>query len=99
MKYILFAFAFLLSNHAAAACRWVWIDHDYNAGTPAIQKQVCDSTFDIPAIRPPSITPIQVPQIRPIETPSVPPIGTQFCQNQSVYNENTRRWETKRICR
>ena len=35
---------------AQAACESVWVDHDYNASTPAIRKQVCDSTTDIPAI-------------------------------------------------
>jgi len=87
----------MISNLASAACRWVWVDHDYNASTPAINKQVCDSSIDIPAIQPPSIRPIQSPQIRPIEVPSIPPIGTTRCRNESVYENG--KWINKRICR
>ena len=87
----------MISNLASAACRWVWVDHDYDASTPAINKQVCDSSIDIPAIQPPSIRPIQSPQIRPIEVPSIPPIGTTRCRNESVYENG--KWVNKRICR
>ena len=87
----------MISNLASAACRWVWVDHDYNASTPAIRKQVCDSSIDIPAIKPPSIRPIQTPQIKPIEVPGIPPIGTTRCRNESVYENG--KWVTKRICR
>jgi len=89
---------FLFSSiGTSAACKYVWVDHDYNVATPAIQKQVCDSTIDIPAIKPPSIRPIQRPQIAPIQTPRVPPIGTTQCRTQSVYENG--RWVNKQICR
>jgi len=94
----LFLVMILMPGMVQAACRWVWVDHDFNLSTPAIQKQVCDSTIDIPAIRPPTIRPIQQPRIRPIEIPTIPPIGTNRCRTQNVYNENARRWELKRIC-
>ena len=87
----------LLSFNVSAACRWVWVDHDYNTATPAIQKQVCDSTLDIPAIKQPSIRPIQEPRIKPIESPYIPPIGTKQCRTQSVMENG--RWVNKRICR
>jgi hypothetical protein len=80
----------------AAACKAVWVDHDFNTSTPAIRKQVCDSPIDIPAIPSPSVRPIQTPQIRPIETPTVPPIGTKSCRNESIYEDG--KWVTKRIC-
>jgi len=86
----------MLTSSAYAACKWVWVDHDYNTSTPAIQKQVCDSTIDIPAIRTPSIRPIQQPQIQPIQTPSIPPIGTRRCSLQSVLENG--RWVSKQIC-
>ena len=85
-----------ISTSASAGCRWVWVDDDYNASTPAVQKQICDSTIDIPAIQSPSIQPIQRPQIRPIESLGVPPIGTTSCRNESVYEDGE--WVTKKVC-
>jgi hypothetical protein len=87
----------IIGANAEAACRYQWVDHDYNASTPAIKKQICDSSLDIPAIESPSIRPIQQPQIRPIQTPSIPPIGTSNCRTQSVYENG--RWVNKEICR
>jgi len=88
-----------LSSTASAACRWVFVDHDYNAGTPAIRKQICDSVIDVPAIRSPAIAPIQAPQIRPINPIGINPIGTSRCRMESVYNTRTRQWENQRVCR
>ena len=88
----------MLSSYSFAACKWVWVDHDYDFTTPAIQKQVCDSTLDIPAIKTPSIQPIQTPQIKPIETPSIPPLGTTNCRTQSVYDYASGKWVNKKIC-
>lgn len=93
----LLALVLLAPLSASAACRWVWVDHDYNTSTPAVREQVCDSTTDVGAVRSPSIRPIQQPQVRPIETPTVAPIGTRNCSNQSVYENG--RWVTKQICR
>lgn len=87
-----------LSSGASAACRYVWVDSDHNVATPAVQKQICDSNIDLPAIRTPSIRPIQRPQIKPIQPIGIPPIGTTRCRMESVYNQNTRRWENKRVC-
>jgi hypothetical protein len=81
---------------ASAACKYVWVDHDFNTSTPAQRKQVCDSTIDIPAIRGPSIRPIQTPQIRPIPSIGIPPIGTTRCRDESVYEDG--KWVTKRVC-
>lgn len=94
----LLALLFTLSfaTGASAACRNVWVDHDYNASTPAIVQQVCDSTLDVPAINLPGIQPIQKPQVRPIERPTIPPIGTSRCRTQSVSEGG--RWVDKQIC-
>ena len=97
MRILLFALTLCFSANAAAACKWVWVDHDYNLSTPAIKKQVCDSTLDLPAIKQPSIRPIQTPQIRPIESPTLPPLGTTQCRTQSVYENG--KWVNKKICR
>jgi len=97
MRVVLALTMMLAAAQAVGACRWEWVDHDYNAATPAIQKQVCDSTYDTPAVRTPSVRPIQQPQVRPIQQPSVPPVGTTQCRNESVYENG--RWVTKQICR
>ena len=96
MKKILLLALLLLPVSSQAACKYLWVDHDYNTSTPAIQKQVCDSTIDIPAIRMPSVRPIQSPQIKPIPSIGIPPIGTTRCRDESVYENG--RWVTKRIC-
>ena len=88
-----------LSSSASAACKWVWVDHDYNSSTPAIQKEICDSILNVPTIRPPSIAPIQAPRIKPINPIGINPIGTKRCQVESVYNTRTRKWENVRVCR
>ena len=84
------------STSSYAACKWVWVDHDYNVATAPIQKQVCESSLDIATPKTPSIAPIQSPQIKPIETPSIPPIGTTQCRTQSVFENG--RWVNKKIC-
>jgi len=89
-------FLSIFSINSFAACKWVWVDHDYNTSTPAVQKQVCGSTLDIGVIKSPSIQPIQSPQIEPIRSPTIPPIDTTQCRTQSV-NENGA-WVSKKIC-
>ena len=96
MKKLIFTALTLFAVNAQAACRWVWVDHDYNTMTPAIQKQVCNSTLDLPAIKSPSIRPIQQPQIRPLPSVGLPPLGTTRCRTESVYEYG--RWVNKRIC-
>ena len=90
--------ALALSSSASAACKIVWVDHDYNAFTPALKKQVCDSSLDLPAINNPGIRPIQKPSIKPIEPLALPPLGTTRCSTQQVWNQQTMRWEQKRLC-
>lgn len=97
MKLIITALLLLSSVSASAACKWVWVDHDYNMGTPAVKKQVCDSSIDLPAIQQPTLRPLQTPQLRPIESPRLPPIGTSQCRTQSVFENG--RWVNKQICR
>ena len=89
----------VFSTGASAACKIVWVDHDYNSLTPAVKKQVCDSSLDLPAINNPGIQPIQQPKIKPIEPVGIPPLGTTQCSTQQVYNQQTMRWEQKRLCR
>ena len=95
MKYLILALA-LVSINASAACRNIWVDHDYNTSTPAIQKTVCDSALDLPSTNLPGIRPIQRPQIKPIDSLGLPPLGTTRCRNESVYEGG--QWITKRLC-
>ena len=95
-KYLLILLLGTFTINSFAACKWVWVDHDYSTATAPIQKQVCDSTLDVNAIKTPSIQPIQKPQIQPIQTPSIPPIGTTKCRTQSVYENG--QWVNKKIC-
>lgn len=79
---------------AGAACRWEW---DCSRG-PCRQVQVCDSTIDVPAIRPPAIAPIPAPSIAPIPQPTVPPIGTSECRQARLCNSwGQCSWQT--VCR
>ena len=87
------------SSGTRAACEIVWVDHDYNSFTPAVKKQVCNSSLDLPAINNPGVRPIQQPNIKPIEPLGIPPLGTTQCSTQQVYNQQTMRWEQKRLCR
>lgn len=93
---------------AAATCTVQWVDDDYNTMTPPVQKQICDSTIDIPAIPSPSVPPIQRPAVPPIQSPVVPPIGTRQCTKQQVYESGgydystgqytSGGWVTKTLC-
>ena len=97
MNRLLITMAFLLlPMWASAACKYLWVDHDYNTSTPPIRKQVCDSVIDIPAIPSPTIQPIQQPQIRPLPPLGIPPIGTTQCRNESIYENG--QWVTKQVC-
>tara|TARA_B100001093_G_scaffold433587_1_gene430627 strand:- start:1219 stop:1524 length:306 start_codon:yes stop_codon:yes gene_type:complete len=89
--------AALFSINAYSKCRIQWVDHDYNSMTPAIQKQICDSTLDLPAINNPGIRPIQNNRLKPLEPLSLPPLGTSQCSTQQVYENG--RWVSKQICR
>jgi len=99
MRLIVLLVGILGVTSASAACKVVWVDHDYNAFTPAVQKQVCDSAFDLPAINNPGVQPIQQMKIKPFEPLALPPLGTTQCSTQQVWNQQAMRWEQKRICR
>ncbi len=86
----------VVSQSSLAACRWVYVDHDYNSSTPAIQKQICDSVLDVPAIRTPQVQPIQTPSIKPLEPLRIPPIGTTKCRMERVYEDG--KWVNKQVC-
>lgn len=96
MKIIIALGLLMISQSSFAACRWVWVDHDYNPLTPAIQKQVCDSNIDMPTIRPIEIRPIQQPSIRPIQIPVIPPIGATRCRIERVLQNG--RWVDMQVC-
>ena len=80
---------------AFADCRWTW---DCSQGYPCRQVQVCDSTIDVPAIRPPEVPPIPPPALRPIPTPQVPPIGTTQCFDRYLC-DSWGRCEWRTVCR
>ncbi len=94
---LLFAAAALLmciSTNAEARCRWTF---DCSSG-PCRQVQLCDSTLDMPTIRPPAVAPIAPPSIPPIGTPAIPPLGTSSCAPNYLCNSLGQcAWRT--VCR
>jgi hypothetical protein len=95
MKMILLILA-LAPSIASAKCIVRWVDHDFNAATPAVQQQICDRATDIQAIPKPSVRPIQRPQVKPIQSPMVPPVGTSRCALRSIYENG--QWVTREVC-
>lgn len=96
-RYLLMAVAALAlwTADALASCRWEW---DCSGGYPCRQAQVCDSTIDMPAIKPPGISPTPGPSIAPIPQPTIPPIGTSSCRPVRLCDGyGICRWET--VCR
>lgn len=87
----------LVSLNGVAECKNVWVDHDYNSSTPPVQKQVCDSTLDLPAMNLLGVQPIQSPALKPLEPIGLPPLGTTQCTTQRVYEYG--QWVDKRLCR
>lgn len=75
-----------LSEQAFATCRWTFVN--------GRQQQLCDSTIDMPAIRPLGIAPIVPPSIAPIQTPMIPPLGTSSCRQAQVWNGQSYQWQT-----
>ena len=69
MRLIITALLLLSSVSASAACRWIWVDHDYNVGTPAIKKQVCESSIDLPDMQQSTLRRLQTPQLKPLRFP------------------------------
>jgi len=80
----------LLTSNVNADCRCVCVNGEV--------VPLCDSTLDIEPICPPRICPQAPPSIEPISPPSIPPIGTEDCRMEQVYNEDTGRYEWKKIC-
>jgi hypothetical protein len=97
MKILLAITIMLISQSSLAACKWAWVDHDSKISTPAIQKEICDSSIRIPTVRPPSVRPIQSPSVRPIQIPRVPPVGTTRCRIERVYTNG--KWINQQVCR
>ena len=75
---------------ASAACRW---DFDCSS-SPCRQVQLCDSTIDLPAIRPPAIPPIAMPSIKPIAPIGLPPLGTRSCQQKYICAGGGCSWQS-----
>jgi hypothetical protein len=67
-------------SRALAACTWTW---DCSEG-PCRQIPICDSTLDLPPLRPPSIAPIPAPTLRPLPRPVLPPLGN-LCISRSTW--------------
>lgn len=89
----------LVSLNSWSACKNVWVDHDYNGNTPPVQKQICDSILDVPAVNLPGVQPIQSPTTKPVQTYNLPPLGTTQCTTQRVYDYGSGQWVDKRLCR
>jgi len=87
---------YLFSPASMAECHYLWVDHDYDANTPPIQKQVCDSSIDLPALPDVSTPPIQTPTVPPISSPYIPPIGSASCRDELVYRNGE--WVTEMVC-
>lgn len=77
-KIVLFTLAILLiSTVLHAECQWEWVcDEDGECA----QRPICESMFDIPPPRPPSIEPIVPPTVEPFKPLTIPPIGTRDCR-------------------
>jgi hypothetical protein len=83
------AAALAVAEHAVpaqATCRSTFIDGH--------QGQLCDNSWDIPAIPTPAIAPIVPPSIAPIQVPVIPPIGTTSCRQAQVWNGFGYQWQT-----
>lgn len=91
-KGLLVSIAFLTfaSGRANAACEWTW---DCSTGT-CRQIPLCDSTLDLPPLRPPEIAPIPSPSIKPLHRPVLPPLGTRSCDEKYLCNGFSCRWQT-----
>jgi hypothetical protein len=87
---------YLVSPVTVAECHYLWVDHDYNPSTPPIQKQVCESPIDLPALPDISTPPIQTPTVPPISSPYIPPIGNTSCRDELVYRDGE--WVTEMVC-
>ena len=74
------------SAPAQATCRSTFIDGHHG--------QLCDHSWDIPAIPTPGIAPIVPPSIAPIQVPVIPPIGTTSCRQAQVWNGFAYQWRT-----
>lgn len=80
MRWALLLVALFLIGFAArpanAGCRWEWL---CDAQGNCRQAPICESSIDLPPLRPPEIKPIVPPAIKPIASPTLPPLGTSEC--------------------
>ena len=83
-------FLALSSVRAEAACTWTW---DCSTGT-CRQIPICDSTLDLPPLRPAEIAPIPAPSIKPLHRPVLPPLGTRSCDERYLCDGFSCRWQT-----
>ncbi len=96
MRYILLTLFLLLSvtSTASARCTWEW---DCTTGT-CKQVPVCDSTLDLPPIKPLELPPLVLPPVKPLDPLVIPPIGTGRCGTEYLCNATGQcRWES--VCR
>lgn len=80
MTRILFTALLVLLPVSAASARCVCACMDGHV------QQLCQNSYDIPAICSPRICPIAPPSIEPIQRPRIPSIGTTGCRMQQVWN-------------
>jgi hypothetical protein len=62
-------------------------------------KALCSSSTDVPPVCAPRVCPIVTPSVKPIAPPRVPPVGTSTCKMKQVYNETTKKYEWKSVCK
>ena len=87
--------ALIFPTSSEAGCRWEWL---CDASGDCIQAPVCDSTVEVPPVRPPEVAPVVPPDITPITPPTIPPIGTTDChQVRRCDDDGTCVWDT--VCR
>jgi hypothetical protein len=76
------------AQSAAPSCRCACVD--------GRQVSLCSSAVAVPAICTGVCPPVS--KVYQPSSPAAPPPGTTKCSNKSVYNEATRRYETRTIC-
>lgn len=93
MKLLIAVTLYLFSHVSTAECRYVWVDHDYNVRTALVQRQVCDSPIDLPALPKLSLPPLVLPWTSTIALPTLDLVP---CKNINVYENGE--WVVKKVC-
>jgi hypothetical protein len=73
-----------LSAPASAMCNWTFVNGH--------QQQICDSTMDMPALRPLGLAPMVPPSLQPLQPLTLPPLGTSSCHMAQVWNGVSYQW-------